>query len=305
MVGELSARVNHELRSRLGTIESSAFLLEKLLKDAPGGRRPRTIAEFSAPAVTSWALTPPGRRPGRSFPHQDARSPGPRRRAPSQRASPRRARVRVRGGRLEPCPRRKRISGTAARATRRVTPARGRRPRRPRRPLEPRRTRRSALRGFENLSAFEIRFSMERRTSFASTERTGSTSAVSCERYALELGRSVQSRHCLAQDLGDVHGLALEHELALLEQADFEEVVDELRELPRPPSRASFTISRVSASAEPPPEGSSKLRQERTPASGFLRSWTTSEIRSSLSDWRRRTSSSCRRISSFLLASVC
>jgi signal transduction histidine kinase len=35
MIGELSGRVNHELRNRLGTIKSSAHLLEKHLKDAP------------------------------------------------------------------------------------------------------------------------------------------------------------------------------------------------------------------------------------------------------------------------------
>jgi signal transduction histidine kinase len=35
MIGDLAAKVNHELRNRLGTIKSSAFLLEKQLKDAP------------------------------------------------------------------------------------------------------------------------------------------------------------------------------------------------------------------------------------------------------------------------------
>jgi len=35
MVGELAAKVNHELRNRLGTIKSSAFLLEKQLQDLP------------------------------------------------------------------------------------------------------------------------------------------------------------------------------------------------------------------------------------------------------------------------------
>jgi signal transduction histidine kinase len=35
MIGELAAKVNHELRARLGTIKSSAFILEKQLGDAP------------------------------------------------------------------------------------------------------------------------------------------------------------------------------------------------------------------------------------------------------------------------------
>ncbi len=35
MIGELAAKVNHELRNRLGTIKSSAYILEKQLKDAP------------------------------------------------------------------------------------------------------------------------------------------------------------------------------------------------------------------------------------------------------------------------------